>query len=138
MRCVTALTILSRSAPLPSQRISLTEERVLISKADEPLRVFDFINLDEVVECELKADDEPVQHTSGRPDSPDSAVGGIEKDPDNLELIIRTMEDGDTMNVWLLEIHHACSITKCVSVCLHVYVCVYTIQPTISCQPGRG
>ena len=68
MRCVTALTILSRSAPLPSQRISLTEERVLISKADEPLRVFDFINLDEVVECELKADDEPVQHTSGRPD----------------------------------------------------------------------
>ena len=92
--CVGALTALSCSTALPSQRISLTEERVLISKADDPLRVFDFINLDEVVECELKADEEPVQQMAGRPDSPDSALGGIEKDPENLELIIRTTEDG--------------------------------------------
>ena len=38
------------------QRILLTSDQVLISKIDDPGRVFDFINLDEVVECELKAE----------------------------------------------------------------------------------
>ena len=68
---------------------------MLISKVDDPFRVVDFINLDEVVECELKTEDEPAQHVSGRPDTPDSAAGATEEDPENLELIIRTTEDGN-------------------------------------------
>jgi len=44
------------------QRISLTSDQVLISKVDDPGRIFDFINLDEVVECELKGDSADDSH----------------------------------------------------------------------------
>ena len=35
---------------------------MLISKVDDPRRIFDFINLEEVVECELKADSADNSH----------------------------------------------------------------------------
>ena len=93
----------SKGVSWTSQLVRLTQNRVLISKVDNPRHVFDYINLCEVVECELKAGDGnrrvdvPPPPSENRFTRTFSEETMSEPDTDargTLELIIRTTEDG--------------------------------------------
>ena len=72
----------SRGVSWTREILTLTDERVLLSKTDEQERVFDLINLAEIVECELKECDDEEQSEEQLDER------------GNLEVIIRTTEEG--------------------------------------------
>jgi len=79
----------SKGVTWKRQRIVLTEDKVLFSKLDQDNGVFDFVNLSEIVECEIKADEENDQQQDNI---------GIRRNSEwkvpMLEVIIRTTDDG--------------------------------------------
>ena len=71
----------SRGVSWTGEILTLTDERVLLSKTDDREKVFDLINLEEIVECELKECDD---------EQPEEQLD----EKGNLEVIIRTTEEG--------------------------------------------